>query len=217
MVRLLRQAGKYPHNPELFSGMVQATRYCGLLEASLKAHDRARGLDSKAATSVAHTFFLLGDYERTLEWYPPGLRYYLDAAALAAAGRETEAAELLRERTFLAPLVNSLRFSLQGNRAGSIEIVKRTLELSSKPDPEIKFYLARHLARDGAHGDALKALHELVTEGFFCSTALQRDPWLRPLSGTRSYGEVLDAVLRREAKAQAAFVAAGGNRVLSST
>ena len=103
MVRLLGQAEKHPNDPELFSGLVQATRFCGLLEESLKAHRRARRLDSKAVTSVAHTFFLLGDYQRTLEWYPPGSRFYLDVAALAAAGRETEAAELLAQRSFGAP------------------------------------------------------------------------------------------------------------------
>ena len=100
-------------------------------------------------TSVAHTYFLLGDYARTLEWYPPGLRYYLDAAALATAGRESDAAELLRERVFLAPMVDSLRFSLAGDHARSIEIVKSTLQRRPSPEPELKFYLARHLARDG--------------------------------------------------------------------
>lgn len=215
MVRLLGQAEKHPNDPELFSGLVQATRYCGLLEESLRAHQRARRLDSRAVTSVAHTFFLLGDYERTLEWYPLGSRFYLDAAALAAAGRETEAAELLAQRRFGAPMVHSLRFSLQGNPARGIEVVKCALELKPTPDPEIKFYLARQLARDGAEADALKSIHDLVAEGFFCSTALRRDPWLRPLCRLPAFRDVLDAVLRREAEARAAFQGAGGDRVLS--
>src|ERR1035441_4807381 len=50
-------------------GLVQACRYCGLLDESVRAHHCARRLDPKIVTSVAHTFFLLGDYERTLEWY----------------------------------------------------------------------------------------------------------------------------------------------------
>jgi len=215
MVRLLGQAEKHPNDPELFSGLVQATRYCGLLEESLKAHQRARRLDSKAITSVAHTFFLLGDYQRTLEWYPPGFRLYLDVAALAAAGRETEAAELFGQRSATSPMVDALHFSLQGDPVKSIEIVKRALELKPTPDPEIKFYLARQLARDGAEADALQAVYDLVTGGFFCSTALRRDPWLRPLSRLPGFRDVLDAVLRREAEARAAFEAAGGHRVLS--
>jgi tetratricopeptide (TPR) repeat protein len=195
--------------------MVEATRYCGLLEASISAHGRARALDSKAVTSVAHTYFLLGDYAQTLEWYPPGLRYYLDAAALATAGREAEALDLLRARVFLAPMVDSLRLLLNGEHAKSIEIVTQTLARRPAPEPELKFYLARHLARDGERQLALKVLSNLVTEGFFCSTALQRDPWLRPLATVPRYGEVLDAVFEREAEARAAFDAAGGDQALS--
>ena len=37
-------------------------------------------------------------------------------------------------------------------------------------------YLARHLARDGEKQLALEVLGDLVTEGFFCSTALQTRP-----------------------------------------
>jgi hypothetical protein len=82
------------------------------------------------------------------------------------------------------------------------------------PDPEAKFYLTRHLARDGAHAEALRTIRELAAEGFVCSAALRNDPWLRPLSHLPDFQEVLDEVLRREADARAAFQAAGGDRVL---
>jgi TolB-like protein len=82
MVRLLGQAERHPHDPELFGGLVQACRYCGLLDESIQAHHHARRLDSRIVTSVAHMFFLLGDYHRTLEWYPPGALFYLDLAVL---------------------------------------------------------------------------------------------------------------------------------------
>jgi len=215
MVRLLGQAEKHPNDPELFSGLVQATRYCGLLEESLCAHQRARMLDSRVVTSVAHTYFLLGEYQRTLEWYPPGSRFYLDAAALAALGREPEAAELLVHRSFLAPLVESLRFCLQGDHARSIQIIQHAFAGKPTPEPEIKFYLARHLARDGAEHDALNTIHDLVATGFVCSTALRGDPWLKPLSRLSDFSGVLDAVRRREAETRAAFQAADGNRVIS--
>jgi DNA-binding winged helix-turn-helix (wHTH) protein/tetratricopeptide (TPR) repeat protein len=214
IVRLLRQAEKHPNDPELFSGLVQALRYCGLLEESLKAHRRARMLDPRTVTSVAHTYFLLGEYANAVEWYPPGGRFYLDAAALAALGREAEAAELLAHRNLLAPLVESLRFCLSGDHDRSAGIVKHALAVNPAPDPEIKFYLARHLARDGAHGDALNAIRELIAEGFFCSTALRLDPWLKPLVRLKEFAGVMDSVLRREADTRAAFEAADGNRIL---
>jgi eukaryotic-like serine/threonine-protein kinase len=214
IVRLLGQAEKHPNDPELFSGLVQATRYCGLLQESLRAHHRARRCDSKAITSVAHTFFLLGDYQRTTEWYPPGRRFYLDAAALAAAGRETEAAGLLNQRDYLAPLVASLRLCLQGNCAAGVNIAKQELGRTPAPDPEVRFYLARHLARGGAQQEALDTIRDLAGAGFFCSTALRADPWLQSLSRLAAFSTVLDAVLRREEEAGAAFQSAGGDRVI---
>ena len=218
MVRLLGQAERNPNDPELFWGLVNACRYCGLLDESIRAHHRARRLDSKIVTSVAHTFFLLGDYERTLEWYSLGVRYYLDLAALAAAGREAEAAELLGHRSVpggqFPAMMESLRFSLQGDRARSIEILRQALALRPTKDPEAKFYLARQLARDGEHAEALRTIRDLVTEGFVCSVALRCDPWLLPLSRLPDFQDVLDDVLKREADARAAFQAAGGDRVL---
>ena len=107
-----------------------------------------------------------------------------------------------------------LSFSLQGDHARSLEIVRQALAVPTA-DPESKFYLARQLARDGAHAEALSTIRDLATEGYFCSTALRRDPWLRPLSGLPDFQDVLDEVLAREADARAAFQAAGGDRVLA--
>ena len=218
MVRLLGQVERHPNDPELFAGLVQACRYCGLLDESIRAHHRARRLDSRIVTSVAFTFFLLGDYERALEWYPPGVRVYLDLAAMAAAGREVEAAELLGQRS-LPPEKNpeseALRFSLRGDHAGSLEIVRQALAPPLILEPENIFYLARQLARDGAHAEALRTIRDLVTGGFVCSTALRNDPWLRPLARLPDFQDVLDEVLGREADARAAFQAAGGDKALS--
>jgi len=219
MVRLLLQVERHPNDPELFTGLVQTCRYCGLLNESIRAHEHARRLDARIVTSVAFTFFLLGDYERALEWYPPGTRYYMDLIALAAAGRETEAAELLAQRSFSVeknPEIEALRFCLRGDHARSLDIVRQAL--APPPtllDPEATFYLARQLARDGAHGEALRTIRDLVTEGFVCSTAVRCDPWLRPLVRLPDFQDVLDEVLGREADARAAFQAAGGDRVLA--
>ena len=219
MVRLLGQAERHPNDPELFGGLVQACRYCGLLDESVRAHHRARRLDAKMVTSVAHTFFLLGDYELALEWHPPGVRYYLELAILAAAGREAEAAELLSRRRVpggqFPAMMESLGLTLEGDHSKSLEIVRQGLAVRPTPDPEAKFYLTRHLARDGAHAEALRTIRELAAEGFFCSTALQNDPWLRSLSMLPDFHDVLGEVLSREADARAAFQAAGGDRVLA--
>jgi hypothetical protein len=94
-------------------------------------------------------------------------------------------------------------------------MVRQALRLLPACDPEVKFYLTRQLARDGAHAEALKAIHDLATKGFCCSTALRGDPWLQPLSDLPDFQDVLDEVLRREGEARAAFQAAGGDQSLS--
>jgi hypothetical protein len=111
-------------------------------------------------------------------------------------------------------MMESLRCSLQGDHAGSLAILRQALAVPTA-DPESKFYLARQLARDGEHAEALRTIRDLATEGFFCSTAVRCDPWLRPLSRLPDFRDVLDEVLGREADAKAAFQAAGGDRVLA--
>jgi predicted Zn-dependent protease len=221
MVRLLERAQTHPNDPELFAGLVQSCRFCGLLDESVAAHHRARRLDSKAVTSVAHTFFLKGDYERSLETYGATAGYYLDAAILTLTGREADAAELLARRHssgvragWMRTLMDSLRALLEGEREKSAQLVRRALAEPAR-DPEVKFYLARHLARSGAHREALDTIRDLVAEGFFCSTALVCDPWLQPLTGLPDFQDVRDAVLQREADARAAHASASGDRVLS--
>jgi DNA-binding winged helix-turn-helix (wHTH) protein/tetratricopeptide (TPR) repeat protein len=219
MVRLLGCATHHPNDPELFTGLVQACRYSGLLEESARAHLHARQLDSRAMTSVAHTFFLMGDYERALEFYPTGVSVYMDLAVLATAGRETEAAEKMKQRRSpggqFSALMESLRHHFEGDSAGSLRIARQALASGPPLDPEMKFYLIRHLARGGAHEDALQAIQDLTSGGFFSSIALRGDPWLRPLSRLAGYQAALDEVLRRETLAKSLFQASGGDQILS--
>ena len=56
MVRLLDRVRTSPSEPELFAGLVHACRYCGLLDASEAADERARRLDPHVVTSIAQTF-----------------------------------------------------------------------------------------------------------------------------------------------------------------
>ena len=55
-------------DPHPFIGLVLACRYCGLLDASLRAHERAQRIDSHAQTAVMFTLFHMGRYEDVIEW-----------------------------------------------------------------------------------------------------------------------------------------------------
>ncbi len=103
MVRLLTQANVRSSDPELFAGLVYACRYCGLLDASVAAYERAKQLDAKVATSVAQTFWLRGDYEKAMI-DPYSASGYICGLSLATMGREAEAVEFLRSREELMPI-----------------------------------------------------------------------------------------------------------------
>ena len=51
MLRLLQRAKVRMHDPELFAGLVQACRYCGLLDESIAAYQRAHRIDPGIRTA----------------------------------------------------------------------------------------------------------------------------------------------------------------------
>lgn len=221
MVRLLKRARWRRYDAELHAGLVQACRYCGELKASLAAHFRAQELDRHVATSAAHTYFLRGDYEKTLEFYHRGPGYYLDSAALACCGQEREALARLEEREnaggatgAVRAIMRSLQAYLRGDAVKCLQSIEAGEPLARR-DPEILFYMARHLGRIDATDRALAMLNCAVDGGFLCTFPLERDPWLASVRTTAGYSDLLGKARERQAEAHAAFLASGGEEILS--
>jgi len=223
MLRLMGQVRIRRNDPELFAGLVQACRYCDELKASIAAHFRGRHLDSHLITSAAHTYFLLGDYSNALECYGTKPGYYLDCAALAALGEERLALSMLRERELsggatgaVRMIMRSLRAYLEGNAQECLNAI-----LASQPlvydDPEISYYSARHMARINETDHAIAALGAAIDRGFLCATAIAHDPWLESLRSSRQYAEFMQEAGRRCKDTHEAFLAAGGEDVISLT
>ena len=218
MVRLLRRLHTHRNSAELFAGLVHACRYCGQLDASLAAHGRAMELDSRIRTSVAHTWFALGDYERALFWYGNREGVYLDVLILASSGRERECAALLstrKERFAMMPeAMHSLEAYVQGDRARGLEVLRAASE-ENKVEPELLFYLARQAARFKDIDLGNKLLAQSITGGYWIRAALERDCWLDPLRPTSRFRELVAIAEDLEARSRRAFLAAGGDRVLA--
>jgi serine/threonine protein kinase/tetratricopeptide (TPR) repeat protein len=217
MVRLLERARLKRNDPELFAGLVQSCRYCGELRASLVAHQRATKLDPHAATSVSHTYFVLRDYQKTLDLVPPERGFYIDAAALASLGREEEALSRLRQRETVAAggpqaLMRSLRALLEGDPAGAALAVDE--HESRIRDPESLFYAARHMARLGEADRAIDMLSNVIDQNYICNFSLAHDPWLNSVQGHPRYANLLHKAAERRQEAHAAFVEAGGEALL---
>jgi DNA-binding winged helix-turn-helix (wHTH) protein/tetratricopeptide (TPR) repeat protein len=182
MVRLSERA--HAADPELLAGLVSVCRYCGLLDASVAAHDRARDLEPKVRTSVGHTWFLQADYARVVT-LPMADHPYIAAIALAELGRANEARAALEGLESKLPgrlreFAVVARTLLEGRPAESVAAV-RQIVASDFRDPEGLFYLSRHLAHLNEGLAALDLLERVIGSGYVCFPSMARDPWLDPL------------------------------------
>jgi len=221
MLRLLERARFRRNDPELFAGLVQACRYCDELEASVAAHERARHLDPQVGTSVAHTYFLLGDYERTIECYGTKGGYYLDCAALVMMGDESEALARLRARErsgsatgSVSAIMRSLRAYLEGDNETCLRVIESAEPLTRR-DSESLFYTARHLAKIGERERAQALLAKVLESGFLCGSTMLRDPWFAPLQASARYAEMIESAAQAQNRAHTGFLKVGGPHLLN--
>ena len=216
MRRLIQRARAGTADPDLFGGLVTATRYCGLLDASVAADAHARRLDPAARNSVSYTHWLRGEYQLALEretQLPPYMKHY----ALAEMGRVEEAIKGLEEiAAGLGPggasAITAYRHALEGNAPGVREGMSRLIATGFR-DPEGLFFAARALAKVGASDEAM-ALLEQVVHGYFVSERLERDPWFASLQSDPRMRQCIRAARERHEAAAAAYREAGGPQLL---
>ena len=217
MHRLITRASARGSDPELLAGLVQACRFCGLLDASLAAHREARRLDPGLATSVGHTLFMRGEYAQVLveeNNATPGIRFL----AMAMLGRVDEAIARCREleakvKTKYTDYLHCISTMLEGRRGESLASIEALLAVGME-DPEGLFHLARVLAQLGEPQKATGLMRSAVEGGFFCYPAFARDPWLDSLRGDAQFIAVIAESEGRHRAAQSAFATADGDRVL---
>jgi serine/threonine protein kinase/tetratricopeptide (TPR) repeat protein len=215
MVRLIRRAKDRPADPDLYAGLAHACRYCGLMAAAIAADEQARRLDPRIRTSGAHTYFMLGDYERAIP-FQQEMDPYVANLARVMLGRPDEARASLAAIDLpadgrLAVFVQALLMIVDGRIGEAIVSLRKIADI---PDPEGRYYVARAIAYSGYAGEALPLLAGAVEDGFFCLTAFTRDPWLDPLRGTPEFAALIRRAESRHRQAVISFLSAEGDRVL---
>jgi serine/threonine protein kinase len=222
LVKLLECAQRHPSDPHLFAGLVQACRYCGLVDASIAAHEHVRRLDRVMPTGVVHTYWLKGDYVRALE-AAHGSTEAFDGMILSMMGREDEAIASLErdevrfEGSLEAQFVRLMRLAILGRRDEVLGLASEITAVTTFIDPEALFHATRMFARVGAHDEALTQLRRSLEGGFCGLPALTRDPWLDGLRSRPEFRTALDQAEVSQRAAAAAFTAARGERVLGVT
>ncbi|HSC29914.1 MAG TPA: hypothetical protein VLD67_21725, partial [Vicinamibacterales bacterium] len=220
MLRLLERVEKHTTDPDLYAGLLHACRYVGLLDASVSAYDRAKRLDPSIRTSVAHSFFMQGEFVRAVEADindPP----YVRVMSLLSSGRPDEALAVCRASWEKAPSNNHLTLVLEAltsavsNRYDQGRAaIARLLEFPVFTDPEGWYYWALAAAAVRDDDNALGLLSRAVASGFCCVRGFETSPQLDPLRSDPRFNAILQRAIAAHAVAARAFADAGGHRLL---
>jgi TolB-like protein len=217
MARLLTRA-QSTSDPEIFTGLVIACRFCGLLEASLAADRQARRLDPTVRTSVMYTHFMLGDWERAMASDTDTLKWITNWT-LPLLGRQSEAIASYREMESrplpgtIRDLMRACRLLLEGNKDESYKVAQTFFYKHF--DPEGLYFTARVLARLGEPVASLDLLDRIIEQGFYCSSILLRDPWMDSIRGRSRFAEVVRRADERTREAHEEFIRLNGDRLLA--
>ena len=224
VVRLLGEANRHGHDPELFAGLVHACRYCGLNEQSIAAHAEARRLDPNVPTSVDQTLLMAGDLERLLAGEAPRIVAGADdgirVIGLGLAGRRDEArAKLLEMRvTSRIPLFQAwIEYLLAWveRRPGDMRVA--TAQFSGfkiRTDPEAMFQEGWLLCDVGELADGMDYLQRAVAKGYYPVQTLAERPQFDAIRDTPAFRALLAEAQAGHAQALAAFNETGGARLV---
>jgi serine/threonine protein kinase/tetratricopeptide (TPR) repeat protein len=223
--RLLGEANRHGNNPELFAGLVQACRYCGLYDESVAAHAEARRLDPNVPTSLEQTLLLTGDFERLLAVEPPlgtGGDEWIQArvTVLGLTGRRDESRQLLAEMR-QTPRVTAFQAwggFLQGwlDRCPTdmLAALSAVSALTIHDDPEFVFRVGWLLCDVGGHEQGLLYLGRAITKAYFVAPTLSASRSFDPLRSDPCFQAILEEAEMGRQQALAAFREAGGERLL---
>jgi len=221
LVRLLERGQAGGAQVDILVGLVHACRYCGLLEASAAADERARRLDPQVRTSVGYTRLALGQYELALAADAPGDAFGAGFYALVTMGRHEELRarchELEEDQSDVTLLLaRALRAAVDQDKEGLSRATAALLNAGMR-DPEGIYMSVRLLAALGLHEEALKYFGGVVDGGYFCVSTFEHDPLLVGLRLQPGFGPILDRARAHHREAVEAFVKFGGPTLLGVT
>src|SRR5437870_883905 len=219
VARLLRCTQTSSTSPDLFVALVLCCRFCGLLEASVTAHERARQLDPQDRKSVSHTYYQLGDYDSALSNIAVGA-WAIEGMTLGTIGRTAEASEAFRKVEQsgvpgpMRAFVTAWRAMFEENRQESLNAAEQCIQ--HYLDPEGVFYMGLIMAHLGESERALIVLSECMDRGFCSVNVLRHNPWFDGLRSTAQFNDLIKSAEARFIQAGEVYRSAGGPQVLGA-
>jgi len=217
MSRLVQRLGWGGAHPELYAALVQASRYCGLLEVSVAAHERLRQLDRALPSSGYQTYWRLGRHDKAMSEAPEAA-YYEAYYRGAVQGDRSGALRLLRswEATavpFMRPLLAASRALFEDDEVGCVENAESVI--GRFPDPEVVFLMVRYISYFG-HTERVVGVLEKVLDGGYnwFRTVRAPDPWLRRLFEVPEFLALEERAKEGYLQARTDFYASGGGNLL---
>ena len=209
MVRLLDRLQQHGPNAEVFAGLVQACRFCGLLEESVAASRHAKRLDPTLGTSVMQTYFVMNRHADVVA-ASGEVKGYVWSLSLDALGRGSEALPQLADHKW--NLLAAARTLIEGKPEESMAAMQTAARTFA--DPESFYYAARHYAHLGATRPALDYLAKAINGGYACAAGLAADAWFNSIRHEDEFRTLARLADESHASAAAAFAASGGPRLL---
>ena len=216
MLRLLERAKTRRADPELLAGLLHALRYCGLLDASVAAFEKAQRLDPNVVTSVCQTFWMLGDTHRAVETESSSERMMGNLAALRAEQTAPVIAELRRrldKQTGAAQVTSRAFLAVLERDVDAFAPRFDALALGTR-DPENLYYSSLMAAYVGDTERTLSALERAVEGGWLCHATIEGEPWLSRVRDAPRFKALVSEAKTRHEQAAAAFREAGGDKLL---
>ena len=223
VMRLLGEADRHGNDPELFAGLVQACRYCGLFDEALAAHAEARRLDPTVATSIEQTLLMRGDIERLLEIERPAVVAGADEGiriiGLGLAGRRDEARAMLmkmRQGSHIPAFHawTSYLLAWLDRRPSGMAASQSLGPLKINDDPEAIFQEGWLQCDVGEHEVGLGLLRRAIDKGYFPALTLANRPQFDAIREDAAFQALVEAAEDGRRRALDAFREAGGRRLL---
>jgi len=223
--RLLRRLHVRQTEPEIYAGLVLVCRFCGLLDASVAAHESATALDPTFKTSIGLTRLARREFEAVLELASGESDVELRMIALAALNRRAEALELAREprprisgSDNIAPMRQFFRAYLEGRTEDAIAALHVAAGVDPKnlhvwprfPDGEDVLWMARLYTKLGFTGLGVLGFRAAIEQGYFCVEQFEGDSWLDPIRSDAAFPDAMTLARARHRRAVDIFTDEGG-------